>query len=59
MGFIWFLIIGGLAGWLAGLIMKGRGFGLFGNIIYGHIFFRHGIPHRKSLGCTRCYFNRL
>jgi uncharacterized membrane protein YeaQ/YmgE (transglycosylase-associated protein family) len=37
MGFIWFLIIGGLAGWLAGLIMKGRGFGLFGNIIVGII----------------------
>ncbi len=30
-----FLIIGALAGWLAGTIMKGRGFGLFGNILVG------------------------
>ena len=28
MSFLWFLIIGGLAGWLAGLIMKGKGFGV-------------------------------
>jgi len=32
-----FLIIGAVAGWLAGLIMKGRGFGLLGNIIVGII----------------------
>ncbi len=30
-----FLAIGAVAGWLAGLIMKGRGFGLLGNIIVG------------------------
>ncbi|MFT7338091.1 MAG: putative membrane protein YeaQ/YmgE (transglycosylase-associated protein family) [Marinobacter maritimus] len=28
MNLILFLIIGGVAGWLAGLIMKGRGFGV-------------------------------
>ena len=28
MNLILFLIIGGVAGWLAGLIMKGRGFGI-------------------------------
>jgi len=37
MNFLWFLIIGGVAGWLAGLIMKGRGFGILGNIIVGII----------------------
>jgi len=31
------LVIGGVAGWLAGLIMKGGGFGLIGNIIVGII----------------------
>lgn len=31
------LIIGGIAGWLAGLAMKGRGFGLLGNIVVGII----------------------
>ena len=29
------LIIGAIAGWLAGKIMKGRGFGVIGNIIVG------------------------
>lgn len=30
-----FLLIGGVAGWLAGLILKGGGFGLLGNIVVG------------------------
>ena len=30
-----FLIVGAVAGWLAGLIVKGRGFGLVGNIVVG------------------------
>jgi uncharacterized membrane protein YeaQ/YmgE (transglycosylase-associated protein family) len=33
--FIIFLLIGALAGWLAGVISKGSGFGAFGNIIVG------------------------
>ena len=37
MNLIWFLIIGLIAGWLAGLIMKGKGFGLVGNLIVGVI----------------------
>jgi uncharacterized membrane protein YeaQ/YmgE (transglycosylase-associated protein family) len=32
-----FLIVGAVAGWLAGLIVKGHGFGLVGNIIVGII----------------------
>ena len=32
-----FLLIGALAGWLAGLVMKGRGLGVLGNIIVGVI----------------------
>lgn len=35
MGLISFLVIGLVAGWLAGQIMKGKGFGLVGNIIIG------------------------
>ncbi|MDR5867592.1 GlsB/YeaQ/YmgE family stress response membrane protein [Halomonas koreensis] len=35
MGFIAWLIIGGLAGWIAGHIMRGGGFGLLGNIGVG------------------------
>jgi uncharacterized membrane protein YeaQ/YmgE (transglycosylase-associated protein family) len=30
-----FVIIGAIAGWLAGLIVKGYGFGLLGNIVVG------------------------
>ena len=33
-GWIW-LIIGAVAGWLAGIIMKGTGFGLIGDIVIG------------------------
>lgn len=29
------LIIGAIAGWLAGLVVKGYGFGLIGNIVVG------------------------
>lgn len=35
MNFIAFLIIGALAGWIAGNIMKGKGFGLLGNMLVG------------------------
>ena len=34
---ITFLVIGGVAGWLAGLLIKGRGFGIIGDIIVGII----------------------
>jgi uncharacterized membrane protein YeaQ/YmgE (transglycosylase-associated protein family) len=32
-----FLIVGAIAGWLAGLVVKGRGFGLVGDIVIGII----------------------
>ena len=31
---VW-LIVGGVAGWLAGLVVKGYGFGIIGNIVVG------------------------
>lgn len=34
---LWFLLIGLAAGWLAGTIMKGSGFGLIGNLVVGVI----------------------
>ena len=34
-GFVSLLLIGAIAGWLAGLLTKGRGFGIAGNIIVG------------------------
>ena len=35
MGLIIWLIVGAVAGWLAGLIVHGYGFGLIGNIVVG------------------------
>ncbi len=37
MDFIWFILIGLAAGWLAGQLVKGGGFGLLGDIIVGVI----------------------
>lgn len=34
-GLLIWLFIGAIAGWLAGLIVKGYGFGLLGNIVVG------------------------
>ena len=35
MSLLWFLLIGLIAGWLAGIIMKGSGYGVIGDIIVG------------------------
>jgi uncharacterized membrane protein YeaQ/YmgE (transglycosylase-associated protein family) len=35
MQFVWFLLIGLAAGWLAGHLTKGGGFGLLGDIVVG------------------------
>ncbi len=35
MNFVLFLLIGAIAGWLAGQLWKGHGFGLLGNIVVG------------------------
>jgi uncharacterized membrane protein YeaQ/YmgE (transglycosylase-associated protein family) len=35
MAFVWFILIGLVAGWLAGKLMKGGGFGVFGDIAVG------------------------
>ncbi len=37
MAILWFILIGIAAGWLAGQIMKGGGFGLVGDLIVGVI----------------------
>lgn len=33
--FLYFIIIGALAGWIGGRLTRGRAFGLFGNILVG------------------------
>jgi uncharacterized membrane protein YeaQ/YmgE (transglycosylase-associated protein family) len=37
MEFLWFILIGLIAGWLAGQIMKGGGYGVVGDIVVGII----------------------
>jgi uncharacterized membrane protein YeaQ/YmgE (transglycosylase-associated protein family) len=37
MNVLWFILIGIAAGWLAGQIMKGGGFGIVGDLIVGVI----------------------
>ena len=37
MEFVWFILIGLAAGWLAGQLMKGGGFGVVGDIVVGVI----------------------
>jgi uncharacterized membrane protein YeaQ/YmgE (transglycosylase-associated protein family) len=32
---VWFVLVGLIAGWLAGLLMKGGGFGVLGDIVVG------------------------
>ena len=55
MGFIAVLIIGAIAGWLAGTLMRGEGFGMLGNIgvgIVGAIIggFLFGMVGMEALG---------
>ncbi len=37
MNLLWFLIVGLVAGWLAGMLVKGGGFGLLGDLVVGVI----------------------
>ena len=37
MSFLLWLLCGAIAGWLAGLIVKGYGFGIIGNVLVGII----------------------
>ncbi len=60
MEIVTFILVGLIAGWIAGLIMKGRGFGVFGDIIVGivgaliggFIFSLFGIETYSFLGAT-------
>jgi uncharacterized membrane protein YeaQ/YmgE (transglycosylase-associated protein family) len=58
MSLLGFLFIGAIAGWLGGLLMRGGGFGLFGNIgvgivgafIGGYVFSFLGISAGGTMG---------
>jgi uncharacterized membrane protein YeaQ/YmgE (transglycosylase-associated protein family) len=59
MGFLEWIIVGGIAGWLAGLVMRGGGYGvlidiilgILGGVLGGWIFGRLGVwPAGGALG---------
>jgi uncharacterized membrane protein YeaQ/YmgE (transglycosylase-associated protein family) len=52
MEFIWFLLIGLVAGWLAGRLVKGGGFGLVGDIAVGVLGALLGGVLFRSLGVS-------
>jgi len=64
MNWLWFIIIGLVAGFLAGAVVKGHGFGLLGNLIVGvigsmlggFIFDRLGLFPNNMLGLLICAF---
>jgi uncharacterized membrane protein YeaQ/YmgE (transglycosylase-associated protein family) len=64
MNWLWFILIGLAAGFLAGAVVKGHGFGLVGNLIVGvigallggFIFGLLGIAATSLLGALICAF---
>ena len=64
MNWLWFILIGLAAGFLAGAVVKGHGFGLLGNLVVGvigallggFIFGLLGIAATSLLGSLICAF---
>jgi uncharacterized membrane protein YeaQ/YmgE (transglycosylase-associated protein family) len=52
MNFVWFLLVGLVAGWLAGVLVKGGGFGVVGDIVVGIIGALLGGWIFSALGAT-------
>ena len=53
-GLIIWLVIGAIAGWLAGQIMEGYGFGLIGNIVLRQA---HSVPSSDAKKSAPVGFN--
>ena len=54
MSFLAWLVVGAIAGWGAGLVMSGRGFGSLGNIVVGILgSFIGGFSQVRSSAATR------
>jgi uncharacterized membrane protein YeaQ/YmgE (transglycosylase-associated protein family) len=51
-GILAWLIVGAIAGWLAGLFMKGSGYGIMGNIVMGILGALLGGFLASALGIT-------
>lgn len=61
MHWLWFLIIGAWAGWLAGKLTRGHGFGLVGDLVVGILGaliggFLFGLLGIVSFGLAEAFF---
>ena len=52
---LWFLVIGLIAGWLAGFLVKGSGFGILGDILVGIVGAELGGWIYSELGVSTSY----
>ncbi|MFK7803360.1 MAG: GlsB/YeaQ/YmgE family stress response membrane protein [Anaerolineae bacterium] len=60
LNFVAWIIFGGAAGWIAGQIMKGGGFGLIGNVVVGIVgSFIGGFVFSNVLGLGAAGFNLM
>ena len=56
LGFVWFIVVGFVAGLLAGLIMKCSGYGILGDIVVGVLGVRCGAA-RSTFTDSTCMRN--
>lgn len=60
LNFVAWILFGGAAGWIAGQIMKGGGFGLIGNVVIGIVgSFIGGFVFSNVLGLGAAGFNLM
>jgi uncharacterized membrane protein YeaQ/YmgE (transglycosylase-associated protein family) len=50
--FLWFILVGLIAGWLAGVLVKGGGFGVIGDIVVGILGALLGAFLFRSMGVS-------
>ena len=49
---LWFVVVGVAAGWIAGIVMKGSGFGLVGDLVVGVVGALVGGVLFRAMGVT-------
>lgn len=52
MDFILFISIGGIAGWISGLLIQGKGFGFLGNLLLGVLGAVFGLGLSNFIGLS-------
>ena len=49
---VWFLFIGGVIGWIAGLLTRGRGYGIPADIVIGIVGAMLGVWMARAIGLS-------